>query len=361
MMRTLINALIFSPAQMAICIIVGIVFAALVGLNIYLLIIYRVKQERKMYDEQLQQRRNALLDKLEYLKSGGEPEKRSWLNFTVDDEEDEREEESEDGKKYVTVRMAVGDKPVNAEIIAVDDMSPRVRRKLGFRAKRHNGKKYYARYSLGFDAKLRYSDDETKARYVAIMDEIHKYGGINVVRQFSNIRICSGKDTLAMLLFGGKRICVAFALDPAQYEKTKYRGEDKSEKKMFAKTPMLVRVGSDEKTEIVKYLINTVAKQHSLPLAKPRKIKYDLTERSQEEMIAKGSVRVIILDEAHDIVQKKTPREQAAEEVKTDVTAHTEAAEDKTDVTVPTVVTASVPQEKDETPDTALEVAAAKQ
>ena len=345
MTGNLINALIFSPAQMTICIIVAIAFAALVGLNVYLFVIYRVKQERKMYDEQLQNRRKALLDKLEYLKAGGEPEKRSWLDYAVDDED----EEEDGGKKYVTVRVAVGEKPVNAEVISVDEMTPRVRRKLGFRAKRHSGKKFYVRYSLGFDAKLRYSDDETKARYIAIMDEIHKYGGINIVKQFSNIRICAGKETLAMVLFGGKRICVAFALDPAEFEKTKYRGEDKSEKKRFAKTPMLVRIGSDEKTEIVKYLINVLAKKRSLPPAKPRKITYDLTERTQEERIAKGSVRVIVIDEAPDIVGKKTAR------------VETQSESEKTDVTVPTVITASVPQETDETADFAAEVAAASE
>lgn len=344
-MKGLFNALIFSPAQMAICIIVGVVLAALVGLNVYLFIIYREKQERKLHDGQLEEKRKALLDKLEYLKAGGEPEKKSssWLDYVIDDDE----EEDENGKKYVTVRMAVGDQPVNAAVLSVDELTPRVRRKLGFRAKRHDGKKFYVRYSLGFDARLRYSDDETKQRYMSVMDEAHKYG-MSAVKQFSNLRICVGKEIVAVLLFGGKKLCVAFALNPADYEKTKYRGEDKSDKKKFAKTPLLIRVGSDEKLEVVKHLFGVIADKYSLAV-KPRKVKYDLEERSQEEMIAKGSVRVIVIDEVHNVVSKRATH-VVVDDSKT-----------KPDVTVPTVITASVPEEEDVGDDTADETASAEE
>ena len=54
------SALIFSPGQLTLCIAIGLIFAGLVALNILFAVIYRVKAERKLHSEQLQQKRQAL-------------------------------------------------------------------------------------------------------------------------------------------------------------------------------------------------------------------------------------------------------------------------------------------------------------
>lgn len=300
------SALIFSPGQLTLCIAIGLIFAGLVALNIVFAVIYRVKAERKLHSEQLQQKRQALLDKLAYLKAGGEVESTSWLNYVVEDED----EEDVPDKKYVTVRMAVGEQPPNTEIIEVNGMSPRMRRKLGFRAKRYNGKRFYVRYLLGFDARLRFSDDETKARYIDFMEYVKSYVGVSVSKHFGCHKICLGKDVIGMVLFGGKRICIAFALNPSDYENTKYKAEDKSDKRRFAKTPMFVRVGSDDKLNNAKYLFGELARERGLQQISRKKGKYDLTELTREEMIVTGSVRVVIIDEAPNFASTKDNRSE---------------------------------------------------
>lgn len=325
-----IVASIFSPGQLAGIIILAILLAAILGLNIYLAIIWRTKLERKLYDEALQAQRDALLSKLEYMRAGGKAETHTWLSYVVPEQGDDDDNADADadniddgdvslredpvilGERIDPNGMAEDGSPVRAEVLAVDELSPRVRRKLGLRAKRHNGKKFYVRYKLGFDARLRYSDDETKVRYMELMDDIKSYQGIEIVNGFESQRICINGNTVALILFSGKKLCVALALDPAEYKRTKYRGEDKSGTKRFAKTPMLVRISDDSKVSVVKYLFFKLAADNSLLRGEVKEGKYDLAERTREDLIIAGSVRVIILNDAPATAQ--THAELAAAE-----------------------------------------------
>ena len=315
-MLSYIGASIFSPGQLAGIIILAILLAAILALNIYLAIVWRTKLERKLYDEALQAQRDALLSKLEYMRAGGKAETHTWLSYVVPEEGDDDDNADADTDNVddgdVTLReepvilgehvdpdgVAEDGTPMRAEVLAVDELNPRVRRKLGLRAKRHNGKKFYVRYKLGFDARLRYSDDETKVRYMELMDDIKSYQGIELVNGFESQRVCINGNTVALILFSGKKLCVALALNPADYKRTKYRGEDKSETKRFAKTPMLVRIADDSKVSVVKYLFFKLAADNNLLRGEVKAGKYDLAERTREDLIIAGSVRVIILNDA---------------------------------------------------------------
>lgn len=310
------GASIFSPGQIAGIVILAVMLAAILALNIYFAIIWRTKLERKLYDETLQAQRDALLSKLEYMRAGGKAETHTWLSYVVPEEGDDDDNAEADTDTVDDSGIELREDPVilgesvdpnavaedgtsmRAEVLAVDELNPRVRRKLGLRAKRHNGKKFYVRYKLGFDARLRYSDDETKVRYMELMDDIKSYQGIEIVNGFESRRICVGGNTIALILFSGKKLCMALALDPAEYKRTKYRGEDKSGTKRFAKTPMLVRIGDDSKVSVVKYLFFKLAAENNLLRGEVKEGKYDLAERTREDLIIAGSVRVIILNDA---------------------------------------------------------------
>lgn len=289
---------IFSAGQLSTIIILSIVLVAFIVLNIWFAFIWRVKAERRMHNEGLQDRRDALLARLDYLKSGGEAEPHTWIDFAVfGDDEEEEEAAPDESANTVTVPVDDGKRPPNTVILAVDGMSSRMRAKLNMSAKRFNGKKFYVRYSLGFDAKLRLSDDDTKARYVEIMDELRSYEGITFKKNFSNQQIKLGKELLASIVFAGKRLCVALALNPEDYANTKYHGDDKSDKKKFAKTPLVVRILSSNKVEVAKYLFGRIAEQNQLVKDKDKAYKYDLEEKSRDQLVLLGSMRVVIVSE----------------------------------------------------------------
>lgn len=297
-MITLLCGSIFAAWQISLMAILCTAFAVMLVLNIWFSYIWRVKAERQMHNDNLQNRRDALLAKLEYLKSGGDAEPQTWIDFAAfGDEDDEEEETDEQPTIPLTIPMNDGKQPLHTVMLSVDDLSQRTRNKLGMRPKRFNGKKFYVRYSLGFDAKLRLSDDETKARYVQIVNDMRSYEGVTLEKNFSVQHVMYGNELLASLVFLGKRLCVAYALDPKKYAEGKYHGDDKSDKKRFARTPLVVRVLSDNKVETAKYMFAELAQKYSLVVGKKRSYKYDMTEKSKDELVCMGSMRVIIVDE----------------------------------------------------------------
>lgn len=291
---SVLSGSIFFDWQIMLIAMAAVLVVGLVALDVWFAFKFRIQAERKLYDDGLQNRRDALIAKLDYLKSGGAVAPQTWLVGAFgasDDDDDDDDEETE------IVPTVDGKQPLHTVLLEVDAMTPRMRHKLGMRAKRFNGKRFWVRYALGFDAKLRYSDDETKAHYVALSDGFRAYAGITVEKNFSLQHIMFGNELLATVTFIGKRLCVAFALDPAEYENGKYHGEDKSDKKRFQRTPLVVRILSENKVEVAEYLMAQIAAKFGVEKGKVKKYKYDLAEKSQTDLVVSGAVRVVIVDE----------------------------------------------------------------
>ncbi|MCM1533139.1 MAG: hypothetical protein NC099_00630 [Corallococcus sp.] len=285
---------IFYPWQTTVIAVVSLVIAGFIVLNVYFAFKFRIAAERKMFDDELQGKRDALMARLNYLYAGGEADKHDWM-FFLNSEDDEEETAATE-----TVAAEEGKQPMNTVLLRVDDLQPRVRLKLGMRAKRFDGKCFYVRYRFGFDAKLRFADDETKERYVQIMDNFRSYEGVSIEKSFASQRVMLGKTMLASVTFAGQRMCVGFAVEPTEeYTTGQYRGEDKSDKKRFAKTPVVVRILSGEnKTEAVRRLFAKIAEKNGIVRGETKKYVYDLDVRTQEQLIVSGAVKVIIVADA---------------------------------------------------------------
>lgn len=316
-------ASIFSPAQIAGIVIASIVAAALIGLNILLWYLYQKRQERKLCSRQLQQKRDALLDHLEQLKAGGfipEAEELDDSDFLDEEEQDNdnvTEEEAEESA--VDIVPVEGDDDFDSlgtEILAVKNMSDGTREKLGFVGEEYNAKRYYVRYTLGFEAKLRLSEEEVKERYKAFCNEVALYQGLKIKGTFRQQRIYKGRKTLGLILFRGKTLCVAFALDPFDYVDTKYRGIDKSDKKRFENTPMLFKLTSTRKLEYAKYLLLQLAEANTIALAsRPVHNEYELKRMTRDAMFNDEKLRITVLGEVPDDVESNDEPEEILEEV----------------------------------------------
>lgn len=119
---------------------------------------------------------------------------------------------------------------------------------------------FEARLNYSFEAKLIMSDFQTKDFYRQIITFVKGYG-IKVNRSWKKERIYMGRNLFATLFFKGKKICVAFPLDPKEYQSTKYRFTDMSEYKKYQNTPALMRVTSDRKVKHVIELLDMLFKK----------------------------------------------------------------------------------------------------
>lgn len=181
-----------------------------------------------------------------------------------EDEEDEEDEEPEDEN--------VGSIESNVTVI--------------------DGRKILVRYNYSFRAKLIQSGEETQERFGQLMDEFSSYPQVKTRESWRQVRVYSGRKTLACVLFKGRKLCVAFALDPKQYEETKYRGKDMSEIKRYEKTPMLLKVFSERKLSYAKYLFAQVAAQYGLRQEEVEHHSFRLPYQTTEELIEEKLVKL---------------------------------------------------------------------
>ena len=157
-----------------------------------------------------------------------------------------------------------------------------------------DGKQVYVRYVFSFSAKLIQSPQEVQQRYGEIMDEVNAYAKVKTSVSWRQLRIYQGRKTLAVMLFKGRKLCMAFALNPKDYEESKYRGMDLSEVKRFEKTPMLLKLTSPRKVKYAKYLFEQVALTNGLEKGEVTATEFALPYRETEQLVAEGLVRKFV-------------------------------------------------------------------
>ncbi len=290
-----------SPTQLAILIVVIAVAVLILVGNIVLGYLRHKNSVRTLCTQQLQLKRNELLARLEEIKGRG--------NIAVGEESEdegtadtEAEEDAEDDGEGFGV-PAVSEAPADAdcEILAVKDMSSEIRSEYGLDSEEFADKRYYVRYVPGFYAKLRAAEPAVQKRYADFANEVGQYMGVKIRNAFSQQRICKGQNTIGLILFTGKALCVAFALDPANYADTKYRGIDKSESERFAATPMLIKLTSEKKLEYAKYLLVQLADANTILLSEtPVEKEFDFTAKSNDELLAMNELRIRFMGEVPD-------------------------------------------------------------
>lgn len=296
---------LFSPAQITIlCLLIVLLIFLIVG-NVLLKLHFHKNAVRKLCNDQLQQRREELLLQLEALKNNetgasleetGEEEAEEDIEDEPDDEEEQNEELPADLSQ---ISEDAEDNPSGGSrlrIISVSEWSESMREKLGVAGEELNDCKYYVRYSYSFEARLRRASDEIKGYYMAFANEISAYKGVKLAQKTKQVRIYKGRKTLGLVLFRGKSLCVALALDPADYAETKYRGKDMSDKKRFAQTPMLLRLNSSRKVEYLKYLIVQLADKNTILLdANPTPLEMNLEDMDDEALFDSNLLKITLL------------------------------------------------------------------
>ena len=313
-----ISSSIFSPGQLTAIIVVSVLVGLLIVGNGVLYYLLRKHKERKLCTSRLQDKRNELLDHLKNISDDGSLIAGGTIYSDVPEEEQEEEDEADededdesddDNEPEVMTETLGEDEDITLnEILAVADMSDYTRRKLGFVGDEYDNKRYYVRYKYGFEAKLRASADDVKERYTDIVNELALYKGVKIKSSFRGQRIYKGRKTLGQIFMRGKTLCIAFALDPNEYAETKYRGIDKSDKKRFAKTPMMYKLTSPRRVDYARYLLMQLAELNSIILdekAEPKTV--DFSPRTVDELFVAHALRIAILGEAPELEPEPEP------------------------------------------------------
>ena len=150
-----------------------------------------------------------------------------------------------------------------------------------------NGTKFSIRYLKSFMAKLIQSDDETKAFYGELKNEVLSY-------EKTESRISWGYDSVyigrkPVLKFGirGKTLCVYYALDVKELKATKYKVE-LCESKKYASVPCMYRIKNAHRCELAKELIAKVAPKLGLVKGESKNEEYVYPYEDNAALISKG-------------------------------------------------------------------------
>ncbi len=184
-----------------------------------------------------------------------------------------------------------------------------------------NGKQIFVQYNYSFKAKLILSTPEVQAQYQVLLRYVKAYG-IKTSISWKQERIYLGRNTYAMLVFKGKKLCVAYALNPKDYLDTKYRIIDLSEIKRFMKTPTLIKISSERKVKYALELFDILFEQNGLQYHEQEFEDVYIPKQSKEELIEEHLIKVYTSDtieegailkpaNVEDIIRKNITIEEA--------------------------------------------------
>ena len=118
-----------------------------------------------------------------------------------------------------------------------------------------------------------------------------QYYGVKVRKSWKKETIYKGRTVFALLTFKGKKLCVSFALDPKEYENSKYFFKDVSDVKKYEKTPLLMKITSPRKVKYTKELLELIFKNNGLENKNLTIVVEDIMSATKEELIEKGLIK----------------------------------------------------------------------
>lgn len=111
------------------------------------------------------------------------------------------------------------------------------------------------RYNRSFEAKLIQSDDTLKRYYSELKNCLLSYKKVTSRISWRHESFRKGRPAAAKFVIRGKTLCLCLALDPENYEESKYIVDDMSRYARFAGTPLMYRIKNERRLRYAKELI----------------------------------------------------------------------------------------------------------
>ena len=180
------------------------------------------------------------------------------------------------------------------------------------------GNKIDIKYSRSIKAKVIQTDDTVKEYYSAIKNHILSYKGVKSRFSWKFDSFNKGREQLFKLKIRGKTLCLYCALNPYDFDKTRYHHEA-VDAKIFEAVPMLVKIKSGLGLKKAKELVDIEMAKFGIELdPKFKEVDY-VSEYPYEEtdaLVQKKLIKVLAADA--DVVvaaQPKVVEEDEIEEV----------------------------------------------
>ena len=170
------------------------------------------------------------------------------------------------------------------------------------------------KYSRSFISNIIQGDELIKEYYSDLKNHILSYEGVKSRLSWKFDSYNRGRDQLFKIKVRGKTICIYLALDPDNYEVSKYHHEA-IDAKIFEDVPMLFKIKSGLGLRKAKQLVDdTMARFEIAKSEKPKFVdyvkKYPYTET--EELVQQKLVKVLVSDSS---VTVKSSKKKVDEEV----------------------------------------------
>lgn len=147
-------------------------------------------------------------------------------------------------------------------------------------------------YSRSYTSKLIQSDVTTQERYSAIKNELLSYAKMRSSIAWTNETFRTGNKTVARIMLRGKTVLLLLALDPNEFTTTKYAGEDVSDVKRYANTPMRLRVTSERRLKYALELIALLVGREGYEKNSYTPVQYSYEYQTDEQLIEAGLIKV---------------------------------------------------------------------
>lgn len=192
--------------------------------------------------------------------------------------------------------------------------------------------------------KLRMAPDSIKEFYSSIRNALSSYANVRERMMVACDGYKLGKEYLAKITVSGKTMKLFLALNPSDFDQSKFRHTDVSDKKTYASTPFMVKIASKLAVKRALLLIEELAKKYELAKLDPynevdflqlypyiengefeKATKKSTKKVVKEEIIVEETIEVtepVVEEVAADEVTEEVASEPAAEEVVAEVAEH---------------------------------------
>ena len=127
--------------------------------------------------------------------------------------------------------------------------------------------------------------------YSGLKNAVLGYAGVKCRIGFQGETYRVGKQLIAKSNISGKTLCLYLALNPADFEDSKFRFEDVSDKKTHAAVPMKVRIPSRRALKHAQELLKILAEKYELQEVGTLLKEYKFPYETDEQLIEDGLIK----------------------------------------------------------------------
>ena len=222
--------------------------------------------------------------------------------------------------------------PTPAPVAAADESTEEDKDEIVAQVNEETGELEFFAYNRSFTSRVIQANDETQSRYERIKNHLLSYKGVKSRVSWGYDAFRKGREAIATILIKGKTLNVYLALDPKEYEDTKYRFEDASDVKKYADVPMRLRVKNNLNEKYAMELIDILMEKMGLELGTEQNENYHRDYETDEQLLNEDLIRLMRTDRkpvnmAEVKVLKKVKTEEGEELIVLDSAVDSEGNE----------------------------------